>query len=81
MTDDKYRKQLGALLEGIGMPEHERLLLLGGLVMEIIQAPMRKIGLLNSAMAPARRVLEAHETLEKELKRFAEALEDLKEGD
>ena len=28
MTDDKYRKELAAILEGIGMPEHERLLLL-----------------------------------------------------
>jgi hypothetical protein len=35
MSNDKYRKKLFAILEGIEMPEHERLLLIGGLVIEI----------------------------------------------
>ncbi len=76
--DDKYRAELAAILEGIDMPEHERLLLLGGLVMEIRRPAMQKIGLLNSALAPARRLLEARNAYHKEIERFAQALEDLK---
>lgn len=75
MADDKYRKQLFAILEGIDMPEFERLQLIGGLVTEIRATQGPKLARYRDPAQSAHRVYKAWRDLNNSMRALGVDLE------